>query len=359
MADITEAFSPEFKPGQKVDCLKQTLRYQKRAEPPSPIVSVVIPTYNSSQYIVQAIESVLAQTYEDYEIIVIDDGSTDATRAQLQPYQDRITYLYQDNRGSAAARNRGIQTAKGRLVAFLDADDYWLSQNKLAEQVALFAAQPDLGLVNTGWVATDPGGKILFTAKPWHQVPELSLKAWLWHKPVRISAMMIRRDWLYQVGGFDPQFQQSHDVDLVLRLSLMGCQSEWLHQVTTCYRWHQHNTTRNAPKQAECLGQVLDNFFDRSDLPPEIRQAESTVRYHTLVWIAWHQYHLGYEAGMAQYLKQSLSYTPYLHIETVADWITKFTSFSRNWGDELDVSALCSLAAWQHLVLNSALPLRP
>ena len=83
-------------------------------------ISVIIPTYNAPRFLVEAVESVLAQTYKDYELIVIDDGSEPETRAALEPYMDRLRYIYQDNTGIAGARNRGIDEARGKYIAFLD-----------------------------------------------------------------------------------------------------------------------------------------------------------------------------------------------------------------------------------------------
>lgn len=104
----------------------------------TPLVSVIIPVYNGSKYILTAINSVIRQTYSNYEIIVIDDGSTDNTRQQLKKYQSQITYIFQENQGSAAARNVGIHLSKGELVAFLDSDDFWAMPEKLARQVDCF-----------------------------------------------------------------------------------------------------------------------------------------------------------------------------------------------------------------------------
>ena len=98
-----------------------------------PTVSVIIPAYQSDRYIVQAIESVLNQKDCSYEIIIIDDGSTDSTEEVLAPYSDRIRYIKQENQGVAAARNNGIALAKADLIAFLDADDYFVP-GKLARQ---------------------------------------------------------------------------------------------------------------------------------------------------------------------------------------------------------------------------------
>jgi len=91
----------------------------------NPQISVIIPAYNGSLYIRPAIASVLHQTYRDWELIVVDDGSTDNTRQIVQQYEDKLRYLYQENQGVAAARNRGILEAKGELIAFLDQDDFF------------------------------------------------------------------------------------------------------------------------------------------------------------------------------------------------------------------------------------------
>src|SRR5438874_1624069 len=112
-----------------------------------PLVSVVIPTYNSAHYIGEAVQSVLAQTYTNFEVIVVDDGSTDDTRERLESVAGRIRYLYQPNGGVSKARNRGIQEARGELIAFLDGDDEWLPE-KLAKQLAYMRANPSSPLVH-------------------------------------------------------------------------------------------------------------------------------------------------------------------------------------------------------------------
>lgn len=104
------------------------------------LVSVIIPSYNAAKYIAEAIDSVRAQTYQPVEIIVIDDGSTDATREVLRPYIEAktIIYIHQENKGTGAARNAGIKVARGEFIALLDADDVW-QREKLAKQIPLFA----------------------------------------------------------------------------------------------------------------------------------------------------------------------------------------------------------------------------
>ena len=120
-------------------------------------VSVVIPTYNRARRLPAAIESALQQGIADLEIIVVDDGSTDDTRAVIAQYGDRVRYHYQPNAGVGAARNTGIREARGEFVAFLDSDDRWLD-SKLALQLAVFEACPDVGLVFSDFVIEKPDG---------------------------------------------------------------------------------------------------------------------------------------------------------------------------------------------------------
>lgn len=315
-----------------------------------PKVSVIIPTYNCDRFLPEAIDSVLMQTYQDYEIIVVDDGSTDQTCQVLEPYRNKIRYFYQENQGSAVARNLGIKQAQGELIAFLDADDFWLLPEKLTEQVKCFEEKPSLGSVHTGWQIVDAGGDKIIDVEPWREVPDLNLESWLMYKPVKTSGMMIRQHWLEQVGGFDGELRQSHDVDLVLRLALMGCEAAWWCQVAVGYRRYQGNTTRNTQTQAKCLLKVLDKFFAHKDLPEPIQQIESQVCYHTLVWLAWYQYDQGFYGEMAQVLKGSLEYSPYYKVETISDWVERFKQFSVQNGVSLDICWLTDLPDWQKLM---------
>ena len=190
----------------------------------TPQVSVIIPAYNGDRYIVQAVESALCQTFTDLEIIVVDDGSTDATHQILQPYFDRIRYVYQENRGVAAARNRGIQEAQGEFIAFLDQDDFFLP-DKLAAQIALFRQQPSLGIVNSGWRLVNQQGDAISEITPWLYFPKLDLETWIVQMPVLPSAMMFSRQWLELAGGFNSEFDSVDDSDLVLRLAVLGCEA--------------------------------------------------------------------------------------------------------------------------------------
>ena len=314
-----------------------------------PRVSVIIPVYQGDRFLTEAIESVLNQTYTNYEIIVVDDGSTDNSCGVLQPYREKIRYIYQENQGVAAARNRGIQMAQGELIAFLDQDDFWLP-DKLTLQVACFDAQPEIGIVHCGWRRVDQEGKPLGNVEPWYKAPNLTLEEWVQWKPILLSAMMFRREWLQRVSGLDTRFQQVCDLDLALRLGLAGCQSSWVYQVIICYRQHQHNESHKTFIQAQESWEVLDKFFAQSEVPEPIRQLENQYRYYTLVWSAWRLYYTGYLAEMFQYLKKSLSYTPYSRTKTVSDWVKSFSFYAKECGCHLDTVILSNSAEWQQVM---------
>jgi glycosyltransferase involved in cell wall biosynthesis len=124
------------------------------------MVSVIIPTYNCEKYIVEAIQSVLKQTYTNFEIIVIDDGSTDKTKEVLKQFDNKITYIYQRNSGSSKSRNIGISKAKGEYIAFLDADDRW-KPFKLELQIKILEKLQEVDMVFTNYSVIDENGSLI------------------------------------------------------------------------------------------------------------------------------------------------------------------------------------------------------
>ncbi|KPQ36058.1 MAG: Glycosyltransferases involved in cell wall biogenesis [Phormidesmis priestleyi Ana] len=313
-----------------------------------PTVSVVIPVYNCQQYIAEAVQSALGQTA--HEVIVVDDGSIDDTKLVVEALSDpRLRYAWQPNQGVSAARNYGINLAQGELVAFLDADDYFLP-HQLAEQAALFAADPELGLVQSGWQRVSESGGLLAAVEPWAMAGDLTIESFLKFKPVLPSALMVRRDWLITVQGFDLELQAAEDVDLVSRLLLAGCKAAWLKAVTVSYRQHANSAMTNGLVQARDLGRYLDKVFLRPDLPDAVRLLERSVRYHTMVWAAWALYESGYTEQMAQQLKAAWNYTPYLPAEALIHWMDSFESFSKSGERSLDPSALINSEDWKQLI---------
>ncbi|HEX2712750.1 MAG TPA: glycosyltransferase [Candidatus Acidoferrales bacterium] len=193
----------------------------------APTVSVVIPTFNRSMVLTNAIDSVLRQTYADYEIVVIDDGSTDDTHERLRPYTGRIEYFYQDNRGLSAAQNKGIELAKGEWISVLADDDEWLPTKLERQFAALDILGKDFGACFTDCefvgrcdfqqtafeaAGLKKRGPLGILDKP---VPYVLAR----HPVILVQSLLVRRSLLTQLGGFD-EAMLSEDTDLILRLSL-------------------------------------------------------------------------------------------------------------------------------------------
>ncbi len=311
-------------------------------------ISVVIPTYNCEQYIAEAVQSALNQVA--MEVIVVDDGSTDNTYQAIERLANpRLRYVHQQNQGVSAARNHGIYIARGELVAFLDADDYFLP-HKLSQQKSIFAANPDLGLVQSGWQRVDDLGRSIATVALWESATELTVETWLRFKPVLPSALMIKRDWLIRVDGFDPQLRAAEDVDLVSRLALNGCQSAWLKEIAVSYRQRSNSAMGNSLVQAQDLSKFLNKFFQQPDLPESVQLLEASVRYHTMVWAAWYLHHTGCTEEMTHCLQVAWQHSPYLPLEALIHWVESFSEFSQQWGQPLEIVELIQSSAWQQLV---------
>jgi glycosyltransferase involved in cell wall biosynthesis len=180
-------------------------------------VSVIIPTYNRGWIIKEAIDSVLAQDYTEFELIVVDDGSTDHTSDVLDSYRNVIKVFSQKNKGVSAARNRGIAETSGQFIAFLDSDDLWLSQ-KLSVQVEFFNQTPDALICQTEEVWIRNGLRV--NPKKRHKKPSgMIFKPSLELCLVSPSAVMIQRSLFDRVGKFDETLPACEDYDLWLRIS--------------------------------------------------------------------------------------------------------------------------------------------
>ncbi|MEO5935993.1 MAG: glycosyltransferase family A protein, partial [Terriglobales bacterium] len=168
-----------------------------------PLVSVIIPTYNSESYIRETLASVFAQTYHNFEVMVVDDGSSDQTAAVVKSYGDRVTFVAQANQGPAAARNHGIRLAKGELISFLDSDDLWLP-DKLEKQVRFMAEHPEYGLISTDMSIFDSRGIIEsgVKAKIYKIKTGMVMRDLLFGNWIQTSGVMVRKECFATVGHF-------------------------------------------------------------------------------------------------------------------------------------------------------------
>ncbi|MBU2538379.1 MAG: glycosyltransferase [Proteobacteria bacterium] len=182
-------------------------------------VSVIIPTYNRAVFLARAIDSVLSQSYPDFELIVVDDGSTDETQALLASYGENLKVLRQENRGPAAARNAGIRAARHPLLAFLDSDDQF-APNKLVQQAAAMEAQPDLLISHTQETWFRNGCHLNQKkrhAKEGGNIFARSLELCV----VGMSTVMARQELFDRIGLFDESFPCCEDYELWLRASIL------------------------------------------------------------------------------------------------------------------------------------------
>lgn len=184
-----------------------------------PRVSIIIPTHNRKAFVLEAIDSVLAQTYEGFELIVVDDGSADGTREALKRYEESLLYLYQANQGVSTARNNGLALAQGEFIAFLDSDDLWLPK-KLAVQVAFMDQHPQALICYTDELWIRRGKRV----NPKKRHAKYSGEIYPHCLPLCIispSSALMRRGLFEQVGTFDPRLSVCEDYDLWLRVAAL------------------------------------------------------------------------------------------------------------------------------------------
>ena len=204
-------------------------------------VSVIIPTYNCAQYITEAVDSVLNQTYKNFEVIVIDDGSTDNTKEVLASYIDKkqIYYIYQANKGPGAARNAGIDKARGNYIAFLDADDL-LFPNSISRRISFLNKHPQVGMVFTDVYRINErdgslwsekhlrenrflelfSSAVIYKCPPYYIFDKKFFDLAIRHHPfIKTPTVLIRKSIMDTIGGFNEGLRAAQDVDLWLRVS--------------------------------------------------------------------------------------------------------------------------------------------
>jgi tetratricopeptide (TPR) repeat protein len=241
-------------------------------------VSVIIPAYNQGCYLVSAIESVLAQTYQDFEIVVVDDGSTDNTAEVAQRYSDpRVRYVYQENRGLSAARNTGIRHSAGEFLSFLDSDDLFLPE-KLELLTAVLDDRSDVGFVAGQAQPIDeqgkPTGKLFATPLPENGRELLN------GNPLHVGSVLLRREWQERVGFFDESLRSYEDWDMWLRLARAGCRMSWVARPVSLYRFHRAQMTRDGSQMTVATFAVLDKLFNDPGLPTSWRDMHASAYSH-------------------------------------------------------------------------------
>ncbi len=224
------------------------------------LVSVIIPAYRAAESIAATLDSVFAQTWQDYEVIVVNDGSPDSEEMEkaLEPYRERITYLRQENQGPGGARNTGIRMARGEYVALLDSDDVWDPEH-LAAQVAVLEADASVDMVyaDARIIGDVPeAGRTVMEFCP--SVGEVTFERLVTREcTVHICVSVCRREALLRAGLFDPAFRGTEDIDMWMRIARLGGRIAYQRRVLGCYRRHAGSLSSNRVSMVEGFLAVL------------------------------------------------------------------------------------------------------
>ena len=242
----------------------------------APTVSVIIPTYNSAGYMSEALDSVFAQTFTDFEVIVINDGSPDTDKLEkvLEPYVERIIYLKQENRGVGSARNTGIGWARGKYIAFLDGDDCWRPEY-LRAQIKPFEEAPSLDLVYSD---ADLFGDFPLPRRTFMTTsnPPVTLEGLLLDGGQIIpSGAVVRRQTIIDAGLFNESLGRCEDYDMWLRMAYRGAKIAHQSSVLVLRRVHGRALTADNEKMSVDLIRVLNEVKGTFVLSP---QASSSLQ---------------------------------------------------------------------------------
>ena len=198
----------------------------------TPKVSVIIPTYKTAHFIAACLDSVFAQTYQEFEAVVVNDGSPDTPELErvLAPYLDRIFYIKQENKRTAGARNNAIRHAHGEYVAFLDSDDVWMPDH-LASQMKMFADDPSLGLTYSNGLVGEPDNKREFMLNC-PSAGEATFESLLVERcQIPISTVVARKEAIVRAGMFDEKLARCDDYDMWVRTAFYGAKIAYTRKV--------------------------------------------------------------------------------------------------------------------------------
>jgi glycosyltransferase involved in cell wall biosynthesis len=255
-----------------------------------PVVSVIIPAYNTSEYIAETLDSVLAQTFTDYEIIVINDGSPDTAELEraLEPYREHVHYLTQENRGSSGARNTGLRAARGRYIALLDSDDLW-EPDYLAVHVAALESDPTLDVIYPDSLLfgdSPKAGKTFMQICPVEG--EVTFARVVREQCCVYGGVTARREAIFDAGLFDEALGSGEDLELWLRILYRGGRIGYHRRVLARYRQRPGSHTsdpvwlcENFRKVAEKLKRTLElSVQDRDAVEQQLVHNQALIKHY-------------------------------------------------------------------------------
>lgn len=236
----------------------------------SPKVSVIIPTYNSAHFIIEAVDSVLAQTFTDFEVLVVDDGSKDNTKEVLtEKYGDSIQYFYKENGGVSKARNFGIENANGKYVAFLDSDDAWIPE-KLEKQITALEKNSENKACYSSFYLCDENLNPTGINPSDRKADALTDLLLIGNVVATPSTVIAEKELFQQVGGFDDQLSQCADWEMWIRLATKT-EFIYIDEPLLKYRIHGANMSKNAALLEKDTILLMEKGFALPNLPSSVK----------------------------------------------------------------------------------------
>ncbi|MEP0806207.1 MAG: glycosyltransferase family 2 protein [Chloroflexota bacterium] len=252
----------------------------------SPLVSVIIPAYNQAEFLPETIQSVLNQTYPHFELIVVNDASTDNTDEVMAGFSDpRIRYIvHEQNQRLSAARNTGINASKGGILFLLDADDLFHPE-KLEAHVRFLEEHPEVGVSYNARFELNHSANTI--REMWRPPLTVGLKDLLLAFPFAPSDTVVRRDWAFKVGLFDPAVGTAEDTDFPCRLALAGCQFAGIDRALNYRRYHSGRGRKNLPGRIADVERVQAAVFADPRCPQEVRNiGRMAIKHHLMVIVS-------------------------------------------------------------------------
>ncbi len=223
-------------------------------------ISVIIPTYNYGRFIAQAIDGAMRQTLVPNEIIVVDDGSTDDTETVVRGFGDRVKYIWQENAGVCAARNRGVEESTGDVLSFLDSDDFF-EPTLLEKEIDKLLEDPKIGFVHCGVREFDSDSGKTVGLQIEGAEEEIARNLLLWEEPGYGHGIMVKRKAFDQVGGFDQKFVVSEDWDFCYRVARI-CTVRFVPEPLYHYRIHDSGSHFNVDALERSMQLFYEKAFD-------------------------------------------------------------------------------------------------
>lgn len=252
----------------------------------SPLVSVVIPAYNQAEFLPGAVRSVLNQTYQNFEIIVVNDASTDNINEVVAKFTDpRVKYIaHERNQKLSAARNTGIRASRGEIIFLLDADDLFHPE-KLQAHVEFLGKRPDIGVSYNARFELNHSSNTI--REMWRPPLTVTLKDLILGFPFSPSDTIVRREWAFKVGLFDPEAGTAEDTDFPCKLALAGCQFAGIDRALNYRRYHSGRGRKNLPGRISDVERVHAAIFADPRCPQEIRSmGRMALRHHLMVIVS-------------------------------------------------------------------------